>query len=425
MMGKAILVLMLAVAGAATSAFGAQPPAEASIRCELSPYAVNPTDFTTYWARQYLSPVSPRPSEVKDTPKGLPQDSRYFVLNAAGRRIPLVMAFGQNPRSAVLYIDANGDGRLSDDKAYKCASMKAGSTSWTGFGPVTLQSGSADEKKTTVELGVVWAAENLLVAYPVNLRQGRFRLAGNDYKVAVIDGDLDGRYGRMFSVPESPVRRPECDFVMIDLNHDGKFPNWTYFQQSELMPLGKFVKLADSSYSVAVAADGTTLELWQAHPELGTLDLGGADIELKLWSDAGEQDLVGSEKQWRLPAGTYWAVAARLNQADSAGGKWVFSNYRQTGTLQNFQVRAKETTILKLGPPFRIKINAERNEDRTVSIGLLLEGQAGELYSLAVMRTAKSGTAAKPPAATRVAEPKFEIVSDAGKVLAAGQFEYG
>ncbi len=412
------------MASVGTLASGAQPAAETSVRCELKPEAVNPMDSAVYWARQYIDAVPTRPSEATYVPEGLPKDSQYFLLNIAGRKIPLILASGEDARTAVLYADTNGDGWLSNEKSYKCEPAKSVRSNWNKFGPVTFQLGSG-EQKAKVELGFMWLAPTYLGVYPPNLHKGQFRLAGDQYTVAIIDGDMDGTYGKVFSVPPAGVTRPECDFLMIDLNHDGKFPNWTYFQQSEVMPLGKFVKLAGSYYSVNVAADGTAVELKKTEPALGTLDLGGADVQLKLWSDAGEQDLAGAEKLWKLPAGTYWAVAARLHLADSTGEKWTFYNYRETGSLRNFQVRADETTTFKLGTPFQIKTSARRSGKETVSIGVLLEGQAGDLYSLAVTRNAKSVVKAQTPTGNTVAEPKFQIVSDTGKVLASGQFEYG
>jgi hypothetical protein len=65
------------------------------------------------------------------------------------------------------------------------------------------------------------------------------------------------------------------------------------------------------------------------------------------------------------------------------------------------------------GPPLVIRTEAQAYGD-TVTIGVHLEGQAGEKYVPGVL---KAGV--WQPA------PKFQLVGENGQVLAAGQFEYG
>jgi len=68
---------------------------------------------------------------------------------------------------------------------------------------------------------------------------------------------------------------------------------------------------------------------------------------------------------------------------------------------------------LKLGPPFEIRTDVKRN-NRIVSIGLKMVGQAGEHYSPEVL------THNGPLPA-----PKVTIVDESDQVLASGNFEYG
>ena len=65
------------------------------------------------------------------------------------------------------------------------------------------------------------------------------------------------------------------------------------------------------------------------------------------------------------------------------------------------------------GPPLVIRTEAQAYGE-TVTIGVHLEGQAGEKYVPGVL---KAGV--WQPA------PKFQIVGENGQILAAGQFEYG
>jgi protein involved in polysaccharide export with SLBB domain len=67
----------------------------------------------------------------------------------------------------------------------------------------------------------------------------------------------------------------------------------------------------------------------------------------------------------------------------------------------------------KPGPPLLVKTDVQ-TKGREVSIGLIVEGQAGEKYAGGV----KKNEQWQPP-------PRFKVVDKAGAVLASGKFEYG
>jgi hypothetical protein len=229
-----------------------------------------------------------------------------------------------------------------------------------------------------------------------------------------VDGDRDALYNSILSLPlERPWRLPGSDVFAIDLNQNGAF-EISLFERSEITPLARMLKVRDTYYAIDVAPDGTALALKKVEPELGTLDFGGANVKLKLWSDAAEQYLFGSEGSWQIPAGTYSAIFIELNEIDSQRNVWTFSSSRDTGSLSNFEIHAGRTTSFRIGPPFFIKTDAKQFADQ-VAIGLKLEGRAGEQYSLpAVMKGGR-----RQPA------PEFKIVNERGDELASGQFQYG
>ncbi len=68
---------------------------------------------------------------------------------------------------------------------------------------------------------------------------------------------------------------------------------------------------------------------------------------------------------------------------------------------------------VKPGPPLLVKPEAAV-QGRMLEVGVMVQGQAGEKYVPGVQKNAEW----QPP-------PKFRLVSEAGKVLAEGQFEYG
>jgi hypothetical protein len=61
-----------------------------------------------------------------------------------------------------------------------------------------------------------------------------------------------------------------------------------------------------------------------------------------------------------------------------------------------------------------VSANVQRVADREVSIGLVLQGQAGEQYRPVVK---KNGTP--------IAAPKLRILNEAGQVVTQGDFQYG
>ncbi len=68
---------------------------------------------------------------------------------------------------------------------------------------------------------------------------------------------------------------------------------------------------------------------------------------------------------------------------------------------------------VKPGPPLLVKPEVTVR-GRTIVVGAAVQGQAGEKYVPGVQRNDKWLPA-----------PKFKLISENGKVLAAGQFEYG
>ncbi len=68
---------------------------------------------------------------------------------------------------------------------------------------------------------------------------------------------------------------------------------------------------------------------------------------------------------------------------------------------------------IRPGPPLLVKADVY-SRSRSISIGLTIRGQAGEVYQPGA---AKNGR--------RVASPRFRVLDEAGKVVGSGQFEYG
>lgn len=181
------------------------------------------------------------------------------------------------------------------------------------------------------------------------------------------------------------------------------------------IPLPADTPIIDKRFRIAMAPDGSSVRMAKIEPTLGTLDVGTADVEMVLLSsEAGLLRFRGSGGgKWQVPAGHYMAIQARLSKTDAEGAKWRLS---ESGSekREGFEIRAGETRALRLGPPLKTRIETRAIGDGSISISLVLEGQAGEQYA---PRAVKGDETPRPP--------KLKILNEAGKILAQGNFEYG
>ncbi len=96
-----------------------------------------------------------------------------------------------------------------------------------------------------------------------------------------------------------------------------------------------------------------------------------------------------------------------LSVTDENGDRWIL-DLTKGQSLSVFNSSGS-----KPGPPLLVKTDVQ-TEGREVSIGLIVEGQAGEIYAGGVKKNERW----QPP-------PRFKVVDKAGKVLASGVFKYG
>jgi len=382
-------------------------------KCRLKFKIFNKKDIpaTAYLAYQPFQYETKKPEQLKDIPKGVSGKVSYFLGNLGDKKITAIKTISKRP---LLYLDTNGDGSLSDEKKFTARPIRKGMfgrVEYYRFGPISVKFG--ENKKINSKLyGITYPNHEILYLCPAGQYTGKILLGEKVYTVFVTDGNFDGRLGKLFSPPFERVPTIGCDLFAIDLNNDGN-PNLNLYSHSEVSPLSRMVKLDNIYYSIDITSDATSLELKKVEPEFGTLDLGGADVKLKLWSDAAEQYISGSEKECQLPAGRYAALSIEINKDDATGNRWTLTSYVETGALRNFEIFVGEKTSFKVGTPLQIKTTAQRRDD-TISIGLELEGQAGERYRADVRKNSRRGPA-----------PLFRLVDEAGNVIEQGRFEYG
>ncbi|MCX5643945.1 MAG: hypothetical protein NTZ17_04560 [Phycisphaerae bacterium] len=99
--------------------------------------------------------------------------------------------------------------------------------------------------------------------------------------------------------------------------------------------------------------------------------------------------------------------SSSVSRTDANGVAWALD--QAGGTLLSMEPNAP-----KAGPPILVKADVQKVGDREMSIGLVLEGQAGEQYRPVVKKNGSPLSA-----------PRLRIVNEAGQVMAQDSFQYG
>jgi hypothetical protein len=415
-----ILAAVIALGTGLLWAFFGREPIEEG-RCRLVRKKADPESQLMGLAFQFLWPLDNKPDSVQDLPADFTHP-RYYEIRSGDKAVPMAVDFSR--RNGLLCIDTDGDGILSDERCFTTKPIKASrlSAGTHQFGPIRpiLNDGVARYDSGFYTRCYRDDPRGLLMLFSAFFRTGKLRLGGQTYRVAVVDGDHDGSYHSILPLPlDHQWRMPACDVFAIDLNRNGIL-EISMHGQSEVVPLGKLVKVGDAYYAIEIASDGRSLALSRAEPQFGTLTVepNDATIELRLWSDAADQYLLQSREQ-QLPAGKYKAIHAVLATTDASGDMWTFmsnssSAVTRLGPLEFFTIEPGETTTIGIGPPFVLKADVQKGSSGRVSINPVIVGCAGEEYAAAYRRSRRQPT----PIA-------FTIVDEKGAVLETGKFEYG
>ena len=174
------------------------------------------------------------------------------------------------------------------------------------------------------------------------------------------------------------------------------------------------MKKRDIWISVAIIAAAVLLLLISLQKK-GSLqiDAGDAVATMRLSNNWFGKTTISSEVQPCI-------VSVRLHRPQwlnvlmrQGDDKWQLESRGPWGDLSTIRVKSKDTTVLKLGPPFQIKTKALYTGTK-VSIDFAIIGQAGEHYRNSIMQNNK-----------RAPAPGVKIIDEDGSVLATGKFAYG
>ena len=174
------------------------------------------------------------------------------------------------------------------------------------------------------------------------------------------------------------------------------------------------MKKKDILISLAIiAVSGLTLLYYFQRKGFIGIDAGSANALLHVSSSWLTSELIASGGE---PA----AIGARIYRPQllslsmgQDGHTWRIESRGPWGNLSKIKVRNNEATALRLGPPFLIKPEVNKN-GLFISIGYAIIGQAGEQYQNFITKDNRAVTGAK-----------IKIVDEKGNVLESGSFKYG
>jgi len=411
--GIAWLAIVVVTAGVLLVVLAGRSSIEES-RCPLR-YQKGPSSdgsIMINMAERMLLPLPGKPAQIRDLPPGAGQARFYQLECGDGSSVFLCLLPGRK-----LYVDTDGDGMLSNERCFRGIDRGQPGYNWE-YGPVRLKSTAAKGGATPC-FRVRSFREDVpgpVSVHPDGCQTGWLRIDGRAYQFAAVDGDYDGRFSTRLSLPVADPWRRQCDLIAVDRDGDGEFRYSG--RRCEVMPLGRMVVMHDKYYAIDLEPDGSRLELRAVQPALGELviDCPGAEFECDLLSDAAPQSFYWTyeSKSHPLPAGTYGVGRGTLRTLNADGRPLAFQCDHPGSSLECFEIKAGETTTLKIGAPF-VTTAEVRWTGGQVEMKPVLRDCAGSVYV-----PTPSGHAGP----WRPSPLTFSIFDEQGNRLGSGQFAY-
>jgi hypothetical protein len=283
-----------------------------------------------------------RPIEGRKFPAG----AKYSLVPLGPKpELGLLLVWVPNaPGGPELWLDANADGKLSDDERHvlkgKTIEIPATVTvQWTPK-PVRVQRTLMFRRSATGD-GLRYAVRGYA--------EGRLKLGDKEYDVALLDGNGNGCFDRVGH-----------DRLWIDLDGDGRFDLLT-----EQYPLGKPIQKDGAIYVVRSdpLAHSVVVNLRSQGEGKLRLRLAGktgspAKVAAELVSDIGEFVSIDKlDECTAVPYGEYRFANLMLEVPDADGKTWTF--YFRAERERNFAVPVGQETTIPLMSQFEVNAQSE------------------------------------------------------------------
>jgi hypothetical protein len=361
---------------------------------------------------QFLPPTARKP-RVKEEPKYRSSQPLYVTVRLGARRDPFTLVLdssrGADRRYDLLYVDADGDGRITAGDKVTGSPQKDGAL----FGPVQLPIDCGGAKcpqwfvfrltEQELEGGPVFRSFQVLNA---GSYQGLVAFGDQKRLVALVDADSDGLYNGYLKAANETGDR-----LLLDLNGDGQLDGG--HQSEEAQPLGRYVQVGDRYWRLEVAPDGSSVSVEPLAQPLGTLRAGAADFTLLLNGDEGVLRVRSTAGTARVPAGKYRLGQCTYRLTEKTGESWQFAaQVRGGGPV--VEVPAGGQAAIRFGPPLVPRVTVTPAGRGELRLSLELRGAGGEVY-----HGVHRGNAERPPV------PRARIVDANNRELAVLDFHYG
>ena len=349
----------------------------------------------------------------------------HFTASGETMAMFLDHATDDSAKWDALYADVDSDGEFSGREKFRAKGWEGGQTA---FGPMKLRLGEGKAKAFLVLEGTMGELDEYAfgVLVPEETMRGKVRLGGSEYRVEVIDTDLDGSYSRP-ATKQGEGGEPAMlgtdsgSAIAIDLNGDGyayRMPYSAYEMPgmtNEVFPPGSMMQTGKEWVRVDVSADGEELTVSDPLPT-GKVGFDGERLSVKLrGTDGGEVMVSDATGAFEAPTGAYQIADFKLTVGED-GKEWSLAcaNYQLGDLRPPLEVSDGGTAHLALAPRVDVGVYASADADSgEFRISLQAVGPDGMSVVDVLAGDEKPGA------------PKFSLVDDEGKVLESGEFEYG
>jgi hypothetical protein len=298
---------------------------------------------------------SAKPSFARWTTPMDKQGFRWLALDRSQKSGP----------ADLLYLDANGDGKLSDEPPIKAYHRDANEAR---FGPVKILF-DGEDGKVTYHLNLVFrqfeGSRERLYAHAGGWYEGFLPVGSGKKRCVLFDNNANGTFN------DQALESQNADTLQI-----GREGAETTFM------VGKFLEIEDTLYRLEVARDGAFVKLSKAEGiQFGQVKLPDNVTELAAGGTNGLFYRKPVQGKVTLPWGKYHIHHWNSERRDDQGAKWTLAGLG-SDERGDFEVTVAAMPCLQIGEPITASLQVTEASDKTLSFRLTLEGQLGESINL-------------------------------------------